>query len=270
MKAKIILTSLIATIVLIGCESPKTAYPDISEAEVQNEKRIQQDLAAKEELKKQENKEIKRLQQQQMLLRVGQRLRKGGVELCKQLDRPINDCVYKFELTKGGKSVNAYADGKKIYVTPAMMRFVKSDEELAVVLGHEYAHNVMEHSKSKQINALVGGAIGFALEALASYNGVGTGGELTNIGQNVGALSYSQNYEREADYVGLYITTLSGYSIRSAPYFWRRISTKHNNSIIEATTHPTTPERFIALQKAIKEISDKKKSGQRIFPNFNK
>ena len=193
------------------------------------------------------------------------------MDICKAIKgKVIDECIYTFELTEENRQLNAYADGKKIYVTPTMMRFTKSDDELAVVMGHEYAHNLMEHSKSKKSNMVVGNILGFAVDMLASYQGVSTGGAFSDIGTNVGALSYTQSFEKEADYVGLYVTALSGYNINSAPGFWRRMSLKDNRSIVESTTHPTTPERFVMLKKVVEEISLKQKKKQPLLPELKK
>ena len=51
-------------------------------------------------------------------------------------------CDYGVALKMSG-AVNAYANGKSIVVTTAMMDFAESDDELALVVGHELAHNTM-------------------------------------------------------------------------------------------------------------------------------
>jgi predicted Zn-dependent protease len=251
-----------------ACQTTTTHYPGISKEELAKERKIQKDLAAQKEIEKKNRAERKRLEHQQRLLKVSQRIRKGGMELCKKLNRPIDKCLYEFELTKNTKAVNAYANGKKIYVTPAMMNFAKTDEELAVVLGHEYAHNVMDHIKSKKANALIGGVVGFAFDLLAASQGINTSGALSDIGQSAGALSYSQDFEKEADYVGLYVTALSGYAIKDAPNFWRRMSLNDSRAITEASTHPSTPERFVALTKVVSEIRTAQRKKLALMPKI--
>jgi predicted Zn-dependent protease len=255
-----------------GCMATQSVYPDLSDAEIQQERKIQQEIAAKKKLEKQDRKEYRRLEMKQRLVKVGQRIRTGGMELCKAIkDKDISSCIYKFELTKEGQPINAYADGKKIYVTPSMMRFANTDADLAVVLGHEYAHNVMEHITSKKSNIALGSLLGKAVDLLASSQGIGTGGAFSNIGTNIGAFYYSQSFEKEADYVGLYVTALSGYAIEPAPHFWRRMSLKDTSAIVEeSSTHPTTPERFVMLKKVIIEINKKRKLKLPLLPELKK
>ena len=45
-----------------------------------------------------------------------------------------------FVLAAGENSINAGTTFGKIMVTEGMMRFVRSDDELAMILGHELAH----------------------------------------------------------------------------------------------------------------------------------
>src|SRR5262249_26961518 len=42
-------------------------------------------------------------------------------------------------------AVNAWTDGKTVWITRGMLRFLKSDDELAAVLGHEMGHALRGH-----------------------------------------------------------------------------------------------------------------------------
>ena len=59
----------------------------------------------------------------------------------------------------------------------------------------------------------------------------------------------------------------AGYSIDDAPNFWRRMAVANPNGITHATSHPATPDRFIALSAAIRDIKDKQASGAPLQPN---
>jgi predicted Zn-dependent protease len=74
--------------------------------------------------------------------------------------------------------------------------------------------------------------------------------------------------EREADYVSLYIIAVAGYDYNAAPNFYRRLASADPGSIKKsfARTHPSSPERFIAMEKAVKEINDKKSKGLPLIP----
>lgn len=163
---------------------------------------------------------------------------------------------------------NAYADGENIVFYKGMMDFFKSDEEIALVFSHELAHNSMKHIDAKKKNATLGGILGFVLDVAAAAGGVNTNGDFTRLGTSAGGGAYSVEFEQEADYVGLYFMAHAGYRIDEAPNFWRRMATNNSASITIKSSHPTAPERFLALESTVKEIKDKIASGQPLKPEM--
>ena len=75
---------------------------------------------------------------------------------------PRMTCSYPTVL-RDDNQVNAFADGSRIIITTGLMRFTDTDGELALVIGHELAHNTMGHIESKAGNMIVGGIIGAIL-----------------------------------------------------------------------------------------------------------
>ena len=169
--------------------------------------------------------------------------------------RPDQVCDYG-AVVYNGAELNAYADGKGIYVSSAMMRFV-DDDELRVVVAHEFAHNAMGHIKAKKKNSLFGALLGALGDLAMASRGVNTGGYYTNQGAKLGAMSFSQNFEREADYAGVYALALADQPLSGAPTFWRRMAVADPKAIAFAHTHPTTAERFVRLEQAIYEVNEK-------------
>lgn len=188
---------------------------------------------------------------------------RGGGELQVEVT-PLEACDYPVLVVTSG-AVNAFADGAMIGVTRGMLRFARDDQELSLVISHELAHNVMKHIGAQKQNALFGSI----LDILASAaTGISTGG----IFGNVAAQAYSKEFEAEADYVGLYIMARAGLEIGDAPYFWRRMAAEHPGNIKanHASTHPATPQRFVALEKTIEEIERKRSAGEALVPSLKK
>lgn len=157
--------------------------------------------------------------------------------------------------------VNAFADGEAIYVTTGFLRFVEDDDELAAVIGHELAHNTRDHVEAKRTNEF----IGLLLGALV---GVAIGVDVSETGRAIGAHAYSQSFEAEADYVGVYHAARAGYDLRNAMKFWRRMAAEHPRAIhLEGSTHPSTAKRFLAMEKAIEEVEEKQRKGLPLTPN---
>lgn len=180
---------------------------------------------------------------------------------------PTQACDFKVSLSADdGK--NAYADGKNIVIHKGMMDFFRTDEEIALVVSHELAHNSMKHIDAQKKNAIIGGVFGLLLDVAAAAGGVNTNGNFTRMASNAGAGAFSVEFEQEADYVGLYFMAIAGYKIDDAPNFWRRMATSNSQSISMKTSHPTAPERFVALETAVKEIKDKIKNKQALKPEM--
>ncbi len=180
---------------------------------------------------------------------------------------PRNVCKYGL-LLKRDDIKNAYADGERIVVHSGLMDFFKTDEEAALVISHELAHNAMGHIDAKKQNLTMAGLAGLVIDLAAAFAGVNTEGQFTDIAARAGAAAYSAEFEQEADYVGLYFMALAGYEIDNAANFWRRMAIQNPESITMKTSHPTTPERFLAIEHAVDEIKNKKQAGLPLEPSY--
>ena len=180
---------------------------------------------------------------------------------------PEAACDYGIGLVQSDQ-VNAMADGDQIFVTSGMMNFVRSEQELALVLAHEISHNFLGHIDAQRQNAMVGLGAGFLLDVIVSaVAGINPG--LYRAGAGIGAQRYSVEFEQEADYSALYILRRAGYPLEGAPELWRRMAAEDPRRITIRTSHPTSAERFVAMGTAIEEIRAKEASGQPLVPNLS-
>jgi len=143
---------------------------------------------------------------------------------------PTEICDYPVAVIDSDK-VNAYSDGQRLKITKGMLWFVNEDTELAMVLAHELAHNVMGHA-----------------------------------GTFRGMFEDKKRRESDADYVGLYFMARAGFEIESAPNFWRRIAAAFPRMIGSSASHPVMPYRIVALKKTREEIRGKETSGLPLVP----
>lgn len=189
-------------------------------------------------------------------------IERGGAKLGLVV-RPVKACKYPASVNQE-QVINAFADGKEIYIARGMMSFAKDDVELATVLGHEMAHNTMAHIDAKKQNMGVGFLADLAATILSR-------GKVSNTNfMQLGAQAYSQEFESEADYVGLYILAAAGFPIENAPAFWRRMAAAHPAGIRtnHSASHPSTPYRMLALEETVNEIKEKIAKGLPLTPNL--
>ena len=176
---------------------------------------------------------------------------------------PDPTCYYPVRLLDEDV-VNAYADGEAIYVTRGMMRFAADDESLALVIAHELAHNAMAHVEAQRTNRMMGRLVDLAAKAY----GVDTRGAFTTVAMR----SRSESFEAEADYVALYVLALAGQPYDEAADFWRQMAIEHPESIEDGylATHPSTAERYVAIDNGVREIRAKHDAGEPLLPNHRR
>jgi len=258
---------VISLFLLASCQSSQTLAPAVSQQEIAREQQIQRERVAAAKLEEYEKAPKVTKEMEGRFKKLATKVGIAGADLCKDIGN--NSCNFVFNL-KEDKQLNAYADGKNIFITTAMAKFAANDEELANVMAHEYAHNVMRHVASTQQNAALGAILGAALEYGLQTQGISAGGNLSQAGAQMGVLRYSVGFEKEADYIGLYILERTGYNSEDALDFWRKMSQANEQAIDTGVTHPTNPERFVAMKKTIEEIEAKRRNKQPLIPNFKK
>src|SRR5262249_33747404 len=153
-------------------------------------------------------------------------------------------------------AANAWTDGKTVWITRGMLRFLKNDDELAAVLGHEMGHALRGHIRQ-----------GFAQDLLGMVLSIPAGVFGGNIAQqvaqrmvNLASAKFDRDREREADMYGLLWAHRAGYNVDEGKEVFRRIAIEMPGSTSAGflATHPTAPERFWALDKIASAI----KAGQ--------
>ncbi len=265
------MTVMVVLLILTACSKPTTYRPEISQAEI-NAEETQQQLMVEEAAKMggMPRPWRNRPGMNKSFQQVASRIETAGAKLCQELGLPAQKrrCYYFFS-TSSSKEINAHADGDDIVINQGMLRFVKDDDELALVMAHELAHNLMGHVDSMRNNALAGGALGMLLDAAAATQGWSTGGGFTDLGVNSGKITYSVAFEEEADYVGLYIAARAGFDVSRAAGLWRRWSVEDPKGMYGSSTHPSHASRFVAMQKTAAEIAAKRKMRVPLLPERN-
>ncbi|MEP7030582.1 MAG: M48 family metalloprotease [Pseudolabrys sp.] len=194
------------------------------------------------------------------------RLHRDDDEL-KTIVHPVRACAIPVNLETNPEA-GAFTNFRKIVIQSGILRVTRSDADLAAIIGHELAHVTMGHYQKKLVNTTAGQLAGAAIDGGFLVGGIYTDGAFSSYLGVAGGRLFSPDFEREADYVGAYYAARAGYDISGTADIWRAMSLEHPNSIRLATTHPTSPVRYVQMKKVAEEIADKKRRGLPLIPDL--
>jgi metalloendopeptidase OMA1, mitochondrial len=157
----------------------------------------------------------------------------------------------QFVVIPGDPSVNAGATFGQVAVTAGMLKFVESDDELAVVLGHELAH-VTEGHVTKGV---IGGLALNVLAIIADVKAPGAGQAVGGIGQ-LFLNRFTQSQEREADEVGIAYAYRAGYDPRAAVTVQEKLAVEVPQTMAAGyfDTHPSSVERAMNAKRRADQL----------------
>ena len=147
---------------------------------------------------------------------------------------PKNVCRSRVELAPGN-AINANANGLVAQISGRLVNWVQNDDELALVIAHEMAHNLLDHPKR--------------LNEKSALSGLATSLGLSGKAQ--------RQMELEADRMGIIMAASAGYNYKIAPDFWARLNSNAPLAAFLATTHPTTRARRENAQRVVDKLNAK-------------
>jgi beta-barrel assembly-enhancing protease len=159
---------------------------------------------------------------------------------------PVEGCGGAVQLLPDN-SFDTGTDGALVSITTGIVDLMKNDDELAIILGHELAHNALLH---RQRLAVAG--IG---DGLLSH--FGRGARMTKA------------TEVEADRVGAFFAARAGYSVENGAAFWRRYAALSARSKWTDATHPAPRDRSSTLEQVANEIKMLQVAGKPLEPATN-
>lgn len=186
-----------------------------------------------------------------------------GRNIAAQVEARMPNTEWEFVVFEDS-SINAFAmPGGKIGVNTGLLQLVDSDDELAVVMGHEVAHVLLEHANQRistgmllQVGQIVA-AYGTSASEMSDENRALILGAL-GVGAQVGVmLPFSRAHESEADREGLILSARAGYDPRAAITFWEKMAAAGGGGTPAfLSTHPSHPRRIADLEKMMPEAME--------------
>jgi predicted Zn-dependent protease len=159
--------------------------------------------------------------------------------------------------------------GKIAFFSGILSRLKLSDDEVAVIMGHEVAHALLEHARERMAKS-TGTTVG--LRALAAVFGLGSLGDLAaQYGSQLLSLKFSRDDESEADALGLLLSARAGYDPRGGVSLWQKMAAASGGKVPPPwlSTHPAGPDRIKDIEGRLpRTLPEFQRAGQpdRRFP----
>jgi len=160
----------------------------------------------------------------------------------------------------GSKDLNAFCmpGGKIAFYSGILSRLKLDDDEVAMIMGHEIAHALLEHARERLAKS-AGTELGLRLGA--ALLGLGQLGDMAaQYGSQLLSLRFSRDDEREADALGLVLAARAGYDPRAGVRLWQKMGSVGGQQPPQwLSTHPAGATRISDIQARL----------GRVLPEFN-
>ena len=197
-----------------------------------------------------------------MVKRVGQRITKAAEALLAEKGKAGFTKDYKWEYNLvDSKEVNAWCmPGGKIVVYTGLLPITQNEAALAVVMGHEVCHALLQHGNQRMSQQMGAEVVATGLQvALLNKPAETQNAYLAafGLGAQVGVLlPFSRKQESEADEYGLYLAAMAGYNPQEAIPLWERMEKLGSSGEKPPeflSTHPSEGKRIEQLKKIMPE-----------------
>ena len=168
---------------------------------------------------------------------------------------------WKWEINLiGSNQVNAFCmpGGKIAFFTGILNQLSLTDDEVAMVMGHEIAHALREHARERmgkgqvtEFAARLGGSL------LSGLLGIDprVGDAVAQTGANLASLKFGREDESEADLVGMELAARAGYDPRAGVSLWQKMAANNKGASPEwLSTHPSGNTRIAEIEANLPKV----------------
>ena len=157
----------------------------------------------------------------------------------------------------GSKQINAFCmpGGKIAFYTGILDQLRLTDDETAMIMGHEMAHALREHARERIAKTQ---ATNLGLRLGSQLLGLGDLGNLAaSLGGQLLTLKFSRSDESDADLVGLELAARAGYNPEAAVSLWQKMGNATGSAqggLAFLSTHPSGPQRIRELEQNVPKV----------------
>jgi Zn-dependent protease with chaperone function len=155
----------------------------------------------------------------------------------------------------GSKQVNAFCmpGGKIAFFSGILDQLQLTDDEVAMVMGHEIAHALREHARER-MGKTVATSVGANL--LSQLLGAGNAGQQAiGLGAQLLTMKFSREDESESDLVGMELAARAGYNPQAGVTLWQKMSAHSKGAPPQwMSTHPSGGNRIANMQNNLPKV----------------
>ena len=157
----------------------------------------------------------------------------------------------------GSQQINAFCmpGGKIAFYTGILDKLKLTDDEAAMIMGHEMAHALREHARERLAKTQ---ATNLGVRLGAQLLGLGDlGNAAAGLGAQLLTLKFSRSDETDADLVGLELAARAGYLPDASVSLWQKMgkaSGSQQAGLAFLSTHPSGPDRIRELQQNVPKV----------------
>ena len=151
--------------------------------------------------------------------------------------------------------INAFCmpGGKIAFYTGILEQLKLTDDEVAMIMGHEVAHALREHARERMgKNA----ATNIGANVLSGLLGLGGGGaQVLGMGAQMLTLKFGREDESEADLVGMELAARAGYNPKAGVSLWQKMGAANKGAPPQfLSTHPSGPTRIKDIEANLPKV----------------
>ncbi|WP_119153279.1 M48 family metallopeptidase [Caldimonas tepidiphila] len=155
----------------------------------------------------------------------------------------------------GSKQLNAFCmpGGKIAFYTGILEQLQLTDDEVAMIMGHEMAHALREHARER-IGKTAATRLGANL--VSGLFGLGAVGDtLLNMGGQLLTMRFSREDESESDLVGMELAARAGYDPRAGVTLWQKMGAANKGAPPQwLSTHPAGTARIQQIEANLPKV----------------
>jgi Zn-dependent protease with chaperone function len=155
----------------------------------------------------------------------------------------------------GSPQINAFCmpGGKIAFYSGILNKLKLTDDEVAMIMGHEIAHALREHARERMGKSA---ATGLGVSLISQALGLGQVGQIvTNYGAQLLSLQFSRSDESEADLVGMELAARASFDPRAGVTLWQKMSAASAGAPPQwLSTHPSGNTRIHDIEVNLPKV----------------